>query len=307
MTEPVGPDRYRDAADLWRAIASQAKTAAKADPALTSKGLIEEFLYGRLLARVFSGNDQSWVLKGGTAILARVRTARHSQDIDLFHRLGNLDAAIASLRELAAIDLGDRFRFVVPDGRARDTTQTQPGVAGARIKVTAYCGTKQAGVIPIDLVVGAVITEEPEDLEPQSRLDIPGFDAPRYRVYPVADHIADKLCATVERHGREQRESSRHRDMVDLVIIARTQTVYAAALWNAIEAERQHRGLDAITAYAAPESWRALYPGEARTSAECAEYPTFEAAHALISQFLDPVLDGRIRDQVWDPQGGWHQ
>jgi hypothetical protein len=307
MSESAGPDRYRDAADLWRAIGSRAAAAAKADPALTKKGLIDEFLYGRLLARVFSSTDQSWVLKGGTAILARVRTARHSQDIDLFHQLGDLGAAIASLRELAAIDLGDRFRFVVPDGRARDTPQTQPGVTGARIKVTVYCGTKQAGVIPIDVVVGAVITEEPDDLEPQSRLDVPGFDAPRYRVYPVVDHIADKLCATMERHGREQRESSRHRDMVDLVIIARTQTVYAAALWTAIEAERQHRGLAAITGYVAPDSWRALYPGEARTSAECDEYPTFEAAHALISRFLDPVLDGGIRDQVWDPRAGWHQ
>ena len=273
MTEPVGPNRYRDAADLWRAIASRAKTAAKADPTLTPKGLIDEFLHGRLLARVFSSTDQAWVLKGGTAILARVRTARHSQDIDLFHQLGDLDAALASFRELAALDLGDRFRFVVPDGPARDTTQTQPGVTGARIKITAYYGTKQGGVIPIDVVVGAVITEEPDHLEPQSRLDVPGFDAPRYRVYPVVDHIADKLCATVERHGREQRESSRHRDMVDLVIIARTQTVYAASLWTAIEAERQHRGLEAITAYVAPASWRALYPGEARASVECAAYP----------------------------------
>jgi hypothetical protein len=306
MTEPVGPDRYRDAADLWRAVASRAKTAAKADPALTSKGLIDEFLYGRLLARVFTGTDESWVLKGGTAILARVRTARHSQDIDLFHQLGDLDAALASLRELASIDLADRFRFVVPDGRARATTQTQPGVTGTRIKVTAYCGASKVGVIPIDLVVGAVITEEPEDVEPLSRLDVPGFDAPRYRVYPVVDHIADKLCATMERHGREQRESSRPRDMADLVIIARTQTVYAASLWIAIEAERQHRDLEPITAYLAPASWRTLYPREAQGSAECAEYSTFEAAHALISQFLDPVLDGRIRDQVWDPQAGWH-
>ena len=94
--------------------------------------------------------------------------------------------------------------------------------------------------------------------------------------------------------------------MVDLVIIARTQTVYAASLWAAIEAERLHRKLDVITAYAAPDSWRALYPREARGSAECADRATFDAAHALISEFLDPVLGGSTRDKVWDPQAGWH-
>lgn len=66
MTEPTkaaGAARYRDGADLWRAIASYARTAAKSDTALTTKGLIDEFLCGRLLARVFGGTDESWVLR----------------------------------------------------------------------------------------------------------------------------------------------------------------------------------------------------------------------------------------------------
>lgn len=238
-------------------------------------------------------------------MIARIRTARHSQDVDLFHQLGDLDAAVAALRHLADADLGDMFRFVVPDGRPRQAAQTQPGVAGVRIKVAAYCGAKSVGTIPIDLVVGAVITDEPESVKPQSWLDVPGFAAPRYRLYPVPDHIADKVCATVELHGPNQNESSRPRDMVDLAIIARTQTVYAASLWIAIEAERIHRSLDPISAYTAPANWRTLYPREARRSAECAEYPTFDSAQTLIAGFLDPVLDGRIRDQVWDPQSGW--
>jgi hypothetical protein len=238
-------------------------------------------------------------------MLARVRTARHSQDLDLFHLHNSTDGALAALRNLAAVDLGDSFRFVVDVRRRRPDTQTQPGVEGMRIGVVAYCGAKKVLEFPIDLVVGAIITDEPETVTPSARLEIPGFTALPYRLYPVVDHIADKLCATVERHGPTQRESTRPRDMIDLVVFARTHTVAANGLWTAIEAERQHRQLPPIPAYVAPASWRVLYPGEARNSAECAAYPTFDSAHALISGFLDPVLARAVSDQLWRPDRGW--
>jgi len=238
-------------------------------------------------------------------MLARVRTARHSQDIDLFHRQGTLDDAVAALRVLAAVDLGDSFRFVVELGRPRLITQAQPGIQGARIEQPPTAGRNKVGQIPIDLVVGAVITQEPDTVEPLARLDVPGFASPRYRLYPMVDHIADKLCATIERHGPAAWESSRPRDMVDLVVIARTQRVEAGPLWTAIEAECLHRGLDPITAYTAPRSWRTLYPAQARNSTDCAGYATFDAAQTLISKFLDPILTREVRDQCWDPDRGW--
>ncbi len=44
-----------------------------------------------------------------------------------------------------------------------------------------------------------------------------------YRLYPVANQIADKVCATLaDYHGRP---SSREKDLVDLVVIAVTQSV----------------------------------------------------------------------------------
>jgi hypothetical protein len=47
--------------------------------------------------------------------------------------------------------------------------------------------------------------------------------------------------------------------LVDLVVIARTQTVHAAALRIAIEAERHHRNMAPITAWAAPDGWSSTY------------------------------------------------
>ena len=40
------------------------------------------------------------------------------------------------------------------------------------------------------------------DRELMLSFDLPGIPAPRYRVYPMADHIADKLCALLETHPR---------------------------------------------------------------------------------------------------------
>jgi len=69
-------------------------------------------VYDRFLARLFSTGERNWVLKGGTALLARVRSARHSQDIDLFAQTGTIDAAVVEIQRAAALDLADHFHFV---------------------------------------------------------------------------------------------------------------------------------------------------------------------------------------------------
>ncbi len=39
-------------------------------------------------------------------------------------------------------------------------------------------------------------------------------------LYPVTDHVADKVCAMYERHGPDQPASTRYRDLVDLILLA---------------------------------------------------------------------------------------
>jgi hypothetical protein len=55
--------------------------------------------------------------------------------------------------------------------------------------------------------------------------EIEGLIRPRYRVFPVADHLADKLCATIGSYPRtgQPASSSRVKDLVDIAIIAGTQ------------------------------------------------------------------------------------
>ncbi len=72
------------------------------------------------------------------------------------------------------------------------------------------------------------MTTDPEPYD-DPVLELPGLATPPIRLYPVVDHIADKLCATQATYGtNNDLPSSRVRDLVDLVVFARSQDVDAA-------------------------------------------------------------------------------
>lgn len=72
-------------------------------------------------------------------------------------------------------------------------------------------------------------------------LDLRGISAAPIRLYPVVDHIADKVCATQATYGDDgTRPSSRVRD---LVVFGRTQDVDGDELIVAMRAEWAHRSL----------------------------------------------------------------
>ncbi|QTB90050.1 nucleotidyl transferase AbiEii/AbiGii toxin family protein [Bifidobacterium saguini] len=59
-----------------------------------------------------------------------------------------------------------------------------------------------------------------EVIDPRNRPTLEKLETYPYRLYPIANQIADKVCAVVELiHGRE---STRIKDLVDLVTIAIT-------------------------------------------------------------------------------------
>lgn len=296
------PSGYQTPEALWTAVNDRIRRRVAADPLLTVGNLQRQFVYDRLLCRVFDGDDDHWVLKGGTALLARVRSARHSQDVDLLRQAGTVDAAVAELRQAVARDQKDHFRFVTRLDSVRQQRPGQPGTQVATVKVEGYAGVRQVATFSVDIVVGSVITAEPEPIRPVPVVSVAGLPSPDYRLYPLVDHIADKLCATFERFGAAQAPSSRVRDLVDLVVIARTQTVHAAALHQAIEAEQTHRRLPAFERFATPARWANTYPAQARNVALCEGYRTYPQAVELVGQFLDPVLSGVLSAGTWLPE-----
>ena len=44
------------------------------------------------------------------------------------------------------------------------------------------------------------MTGRPDDAEPLVPIELSRIRGVRYRVYPIADHVADKVCALLELH-----------------------------------------------------------------------------------------------------------
>lgn len=108
---------YGSAAALEMAV----KAAARKSGQDTNKA-IEAYYPGRLLERVFSEPNPSFILKGGRSILARTAEARYTRDTDFLYQGDDLEKALTELKRLAAIDLGDfiEFRFVSAEPIAED-------------------------------------------------------------------------------------------------------------------------------------------------------------------------------------------
>lgn len=146
------------------------------------------------------------------------------------------------------------------------------------------------------------MTADPDTVTARTSLAIPGLTPPTYRLYPTVDHIADKVCATQELTAG--RPSSRARDLVDLVVFARTHTIDGNALVEAVAAERHHRGLPSTLHLEIPQAWGRAYPKLALQTRHCAGLD-FAAAKELAATLVDPALDRSASGQVWVTQGGW--
>ena len=106
--------RYANPQALRRALTDRLRRLAQEMPGGQLHDLQRRFAYDRLLCRVFRHEPDAWVLKGATAMLARLGgTGRHTQDVDRYRQSGDLVDADRALRECAAVDAGDWFRFTL--------------------------------------------------------------------------------------------------------------------------------------------------------------------------------------------------
>lgn len=215
----AGP--YTSAKAVDDAIKQAAKNAAAVNPSVSVTDRIRQTYFDRFLCRVFSeGNTSEWLLIGGTGMLARVADSRATLDVDLYRADLTLDAALVELRRLASVDLGDHFRFEYATHEMISRGDEQPYTDGYRVSFEVYIGTSRRGRLNADLVVSVGITGEIVVAQPANRLKLPRLASTGYRLYPVVDQIADKVCATVADHSGKP--SSREKDLVDLVILALT-------------------------------------------------------------------------------------
>lgn len=298
----------------WTAIAQATKqVAARAvqnQQATDTSSQILLARFDRFLSRVFAdGNQSEWLLKGGVSMLARVPRSRSTTDIDLAALAPtDLDDAVADLARIAGRDLDDHLRFQLTGTRPTGTGDQQPGVQTRRAIFGCYDAdtNHKIGEIPIDIVIGPPPTGHIETLIPASRLELPrALTCHPYRLYPVVDHIADKVCATLTRYAGAR--SSRVKDLVDLVVIARTQHFNLRELQLAIHAKRTLSQIPPFDHFTIPDTWHRRYRPLAATTPAAADLTDTDDAVDLIDKMVTPALatEPADADLTWTPGTGW--
>jgi len=224
--------------------------------------LQRQMAYDRFLERLYSVDD-GWIVKGAVALLARDLGVRASIDIDVYQE-GERATVEAQLRQAAETDLGDWFRFDMGPTQA-----VSDGAAAVRRPVTAYVGETVWARFHVDVVAGGIrMTGQPEDVPAIARVAMPDVEQTGYRVYPLVDHVADKVAATFDRYGEGRKPSTRFRDLVDLVAISLGASVDAEPQIAALQSEAARRGVSLPPRFGVPdrELWQGGYAAEARRS-----------------------------------------
>lgn len=285
--------RYKTPEAARRAVTDKLKTAAASSPWQLGD-LQRQYAYDQLVERLYRV-DAGWVIKGATALLARKVSVRHTIDIDIY-RAGAIADVERQVRQAAALDIGDWMRFEI--GPAVKITAN--GAQAARVKVKAYIGTKIWAPFQIDIVAaGVLMTGSPDPVPPLTDVQITDRERATWQAYPLVDHVADKICAILERH--DGHPSTRFKDLIDLVAISSRATVEADLQRRALVKEANRRSLDLPTTFDVPDRplWERGYRAEARRTVGL-DIVDLDAALAALRPFLDPLLDGTATG-AWDP------
>lgn len=268
---------------------------------LQGNQIFTQFFFERFLSRVFSGPDKDqWMLAGGTSLLARVATTRATKDIDLINTENSLEHAVQLLMQLAAKDLGDYVSFEFLDRKSAMDGDTQPYANGVTLRFTPRIGAKTAPTIKVDLIVRPAVIGTPVQRTPENKIELnKQLKSFPYQLFPVVDQIADKVCASQQKYGSGA-DSSREKDLIDLIVLACTQTMEATELSHAITVEARRRGMGKIQTLEFPSSWKQYFEKEAQKNPVLISVNKFEIALELIEVWILPVLGEQVQSKVWN-------
>ena len=249
----------------------------------------------RLMARLGTVAPGQWALKGGLALDTRLPGhARASMDMDIDHVEG-ATAARGDLLRAAAEDLHDHFAFAIAG-----TEEVLEG--GRRLGLRYRFEAAVAGVafeaLQVDVTIQAPDVWEVEPAQRPGLLADVGLGPIQVMLVPLERQVAEKLHAYTRRYNGE---STRVRDLVDLVIICLFEPVKARRLRDEITRTFTRRGTHALPEElpTPPKDWAKAYSREAQA---VVIPPALADAHAIVSSWLNPVLHGTATGR-WDPAG----
>lgn len=250
--------------------------------------------FERFLARLVTHQPEEWLLKGGLALQWRLgERARTTQDMDLL-LIGAAEDIHAVLVRVALLDLGDWFGYLVQ----QSTRPQAADVGGLRFAVRTLLDGRPFETFHLDVGRDDPVIESPETLVAPSLLGFAGLAPVAMPCYPVTQHLAEKLHAYTRPHASGQ--SSRVKDLLDIILLAGMGTMSAEPLLEALQATFRGRQTHALpdALPAPPPAWAAPFR---RLAIEVGlESDRLDEGAALARRFLDPVLQGRAQG-LWSP------
>ncbi len=288
--------RYATAAAFRQALDDRLKIEA-AKTGLGIARLRKRVAFELFLRRLVAVAPDRWVLKGALALDFRFHaTTRPTRDMDL-GRTDDEDAATEDFAAAQQLTLDDFFSFAA---RQTDAFDDADDFRAIRFHVTAELAGRIFDQFVVDVGFAESISWTPDTIETSDLLSFAGIERIRVPALPLPQHIAEKVHAYTRKYGASGRESTRPKDLVDILLIARSEPLDAAALRNAFEvtfAQRKDQALPS-SLLPPPAGWREPYR---RLATEVEVESELDKAFASAAEFLDPVLAGRA-DGAWNPR-----
>jgi hypothetical protein len=288
--------RYTTAAAFRQALDDRLKTES-AETGLGIARLRKRVAFELLLRRLVVVAPDRWVLKGALALDFRFHaTTRPTRDMDL-GRADDEDAAIEDFAAAQELALDDFFTFAA---RRTDAFDDADDFRAIRFHVTAELAGRVFDQFVVDVGFADSISWTPDVIETSDLLSFADIERIRLPALPLPQHIAEKVHAYTRKYGTSGRESTRPKDLVDMLLISRSEQLDASTLRNAIEVtfgQREQQPLPASLP-PPPSSWKEPYR---RLATEVSVEPELDKAFAEAAVFLNPILAGGA-DGEWDPR-----
>ena len=248
------PREYKTGVALRRALEERLKKIAREED-FDLQRLWRQVAFDRFLARLFGQANPAWVLKGGYAMELRFQSARSTKDLDFTVRVappGGLDPVLDQLQEVGALDRGDFFSFRI--GEASADLEGAP-YGGSRYPVEAILGGRRFVKFHLDVGVGDIVMDPPEEIQARDWLAFAQIAPPTVLIIQKEQQFAEKLHAYTL--PRPSAPNSRVRDLVDLVLLIRSNTLSRDKTSQAIHQTFARRGTHDVPAALAspPGDW----------------------------------------------------
>jgi len=246
--------------------------------------------FERFLARLFSSNTHSWLLKGGYAMELRFDIARATKDLDLmisdFKQFINDEenkTLLLALREDSSLDLEDFFQFIVSEPKRE---LEQPIYGGARFLVESSIGGRRFVKFNLDVGLGDVAIKPIENRKSIGWLEDLGFPSITYKLINVEQQFAEKIHAyTLPRNTI----NSRVKDVIDILLLIESDLVDKKLLAESISKvffrRKTHNIPDNLNVF--PEDWKSSFNDLVK---KCEIKYSYNQAFQLINEYYKKII-----------------